>query len=192
MASAEQQLMAEMRGIRSLQRQRGLAVLGSLCLVLQLAVWSPLLPLATALIAWMDGGHAIRFVASGDETHVELRHERGAAGQEMVHQHTPLVRSLMCFSKPSNSGEADHVLTFSTIGSVSESRSLVQRTVRSDAGLQKDHARAALAALSLRESMQLLAGIHPGRSLGLPAPVSLHASTRSLAVELSGTVVLTI
>jgi hypothetical protein len=181
-----------MRGIRSLQRQRGLAVLGSLCLVLQLAVWSPLLPLATALIAWMDGGHTIRFVASGDETHVELRHERGVVGQKIVHHHTPLIRSLVCFSKPSNSGEADHILAFSTIGSVSESRSLVQRTTRAEAGLDKGHARAALAALSLRESMQLLAGVHPGRSLGLPESVFLHASTRSLAVELAGTVVLTI
>lgn len=189
MAYAEQQLMHEMRGIRSLQRQRGLAVLGSLCLVLQLAVWSPLLPLATALIAWMDGGHAIRFVASGDETHVELRHERGVVGRKMVHHHTPVIRCLVCFSQPSNSGEADHILTFSTIGSVSESRSLVQRTVRAEVGFPKGHA---LAALSLRESMQLLAGVHPGRSLDLPEPIVLRASTRSLAVELAGTVVLTI
>jgi hypothetical protein len=181
-----------MHGIRSLQHQRGLAVIGSLCLVLQLAVWSPLLPLATALIAWMDGGHTIRFTASGDETHVELRHERGVVGWELIHHHTPLIQSLVCFSKPSNSGEADHILAFSTIGSVSASGSLLQRLTLAERGLQEGQIRADLAALSLRESMQLLAGVRPERAVGLPKPDLPRASTRSFAVELAGTAVLTI
>lgn len=192
MAHAEQLLEPSMRGIRSLQRRRGLAVLGSLCLVLQLAVWSPLLPLATALIAWMDGGHLIRFVASGDETHVELRHERGVAGREVSHHHTPLVRSLLCFSKSSHAGEADHVLAFSITGSISDTRSVMQRTARAEAGLQKWYARGIPTAFGPRESILVLAGVLPGRSVEFPEPVSLHASTHSLTVGLSGTVVLTI
>jgi hypothetical protein len=184
--------MVKMRGIRSLQRQRGLAVLGSLCLVLQLAVCSPLLPLATALIAWMDGGHSIRFVVSGDETHVELRHEHGVLGRELNHQHTPLLRSMMCFSKRSTSVQGDHILEFSTTGSVSEFRSLTERATRVEAELQEGCARWSSNAFEQRESMQILAGVHPERSRVFPESVLLHASTSSSGVELAGTVMLTI
>ena len=86
----------------------------TLFLMLQLAICSPLLPLATALAAWMDGDHSVCFVARPGEVHLELRHARGAGPLEPVHHHGAATRALLVFSEPASSPDPDHILEFAS------------------------------------------------------------------------------
>ena len=93
---------------------RGIAALAALCLVLQLMVCSPLLPLATALAAWWDGDHSVCFVASPGEIHLELRHAHGAGTLPSNHHHGAATRALLVFSEPESPSDPDHVLEFAS------------------------------------------------------------------------------
>lgn len=83
-------------------------------LLLQLAICSPLLPLTTALAAWMDGDHSVCFVARPGEVHLELRHARGASPLEPIHHHGAATRALLVFSEPASSSDPDHILEFAS------------------------------------------------------------------------------
>lgn len=93
---------------------RGIAVLAALCLVLQLAVCSPLLPLVTALAAWWDGDHSVCFVVRSGEIHLELRHVHGAGTLASSHHHGTATRALVLFSEPNSPSDPDHVLEFAS------------------------------------------------------------------------------
>ena len=98
------------------RRSRRIAVVGMVCLLLQLAWCSPLLPLATALAAWIDGGHSVVFVAGAADTRLELRHDAqplaALSPQSPTHQHGTVIRALMVFAEPASSSDPDHVIAF--------------------------------------------------------------------------------
>ncbi len=168
---------------------RGVAALAMLFVMLQLTICSPLLPLATAVAAWVDGDHSVCFVARPGEVHLELRHARGTGPLEPIHHHGATTRALLVFSEPASPTDPDHILEFASgqLFSRETRASLRQATVVEEA-LWMSTAGVPIEAFPSGDL--LLAGQLPQRaSFGWSLPGFLEPAP---APALSGTVVLVI
>ena len=107
-------ILRRMRHRLACPHPRSIAVLAAVCLVLQLAVCSPLFPLVTALAAWWDGDHSVCVVVRAGEIHLELRHVHGAGTLASSHHHGAATRALVLFSEPNSPSDPDHVFEFAS------------------------------------------------------------------------------
>jgi hypothetical protein len=73
---------------------------------------TPLLPIATALVAWVDGEHRVALSADKDGTRVVLGHDARDPRKAFTHLHCAVSRVLTLLAKPSGPDHADHVLNF--------------------------------------------------------------------------------
>jgi hypothetical protein len=157
--------------------------------MLQLAICSPLLPLATAMAAWMDGDHSVCFVARPGEVHLELRHARGTGPLAPMHHHGATTRALLVFSEPASPSDPDHILEFASGQLFSrETRASLRGPTVVEEALWRSNAGMPIEAFP--NGTLLLAGLLPQRA-GFDRSLSgIPASTPSPA--LTGTVVLLI
>ena len=79
---------------------------------LYLLASTPLTPLLTATLAWIDGGHTIALVGEGDSVRVVLGHVQGIARWMPDHHHCWIARALVAFAEPSTPRQPDHILHF--------------------------------------------------------------------------------
>lgn len=79
---------------------------------LYLLASTPLTPLLTAALAWMDGGHTIALVGEGESVRVVLGHVRGIARWMPDHHHCWIARALVAFAEPATPRQPDHILHF--------------------------------------------------------------------------------
>jgi hypothetical protein len=73
---------------------------------------TPLLPLATALVAWADGEHRVALGADKDGTRVVLGHDESDPRKALTHSHCTVSRVLALLAEPAGQEHADHVLNF--------------------------------------------------------------------------------
>ncbi len=79
---------------------------------LYLLASTPLSPLLTATLAWIDGGHTISLVGEGESVRVVLGHVRGIERWSPPHHHCLIARALVAFAEPSTPRQPDHILHF--------------------------------------------------------------------------------
>lgn len=84
----------------------------SLCLLAYLLSATPLLPIATALVAWADGDHHVLLSADKDGTRVVLGHDARDVRTALTHSHCGVSRVLTLLAQPSGPVHSDHVLNF--------------------------------------------------------------------------------
>jgi hypothetical protein len=91
-------------------------VTGSTCLFAYL-LSTPLAPLSTALLAWIDGEHTVQLVGQEQGARVVLSHDQKVPGQVANHKHCPAAAAMVLFAEPPVPGQSDHVLSFESAGS---------------------------------------------------------------------------
>jgi hypothetical protein len=79
---------------------------------LYLLASTPLTPLLTATLAWIDGGHTIALVGDGDSVRVVLGHVKGIDRWIPTHHHCLIARALVALAEPSTPRQPDHILHF--------------------------------------------------------------------------------
>ena len=84
----------------------------AICLLAYFLSATPLLPIATALIAWADGEHRVTLSSDKDITRVVLGHDARDPRQSLTHSHCVVSRALTLLAVPSGPEHADHVLNF--------------------------------------------------------------------------------
>jgi hypothetical protein len=83
-----------------------------MCLLAYFFSATPLLPIATALVAWADGEHRVALSADKDGTRVVLGHDARDPRTALTHSHCAVSRALTLLAEPSGPDHADHILNF--------------------------------------------------------------------------------
>ena len=83
-----------------------------MCLLAYFLSATPLLPIATALVAWVDGEHRVELSADRDGTRVVLGHDARDPRKALTHSHCAVSRLLTLLAEPSGQDHADHILNF--------------------------------------------------------------------------------
>ena len=83
-----------------------------MCLLAYLLSATPLLPMATVLVAWADGEHRVALSADRDGTQVVLGHDARDPRTALTHSHCAVSRALTLLAEPSGPAHSDHVLNF--------------------------------------------------------------------------------
>ena len=83
-----------------------------LCLLAYLFGATPLLPMGTALVAWLDGDHYVSLNTQDNGLKIVLHHDNANTRTALTHSHCLVAGALVLMSKPSCSSEPDHVLSF--------------------------------------------------------------------------------
>jgi len=84
----------------------------AICLLAYFLSATPLLPIATALVAWADGEHRVALAADIDGAQVVLAHDARDPRKALTHSHCAVSRVLTLLAEPAGSDHADHVLNF--------------------------------------------------------------------------------
>ncbi len=83
-----------------------------LCLLAYLLSATPLLPVATAVIAWLDGEHHVTLAMEKDGVSVVLGHDERDARKSLTHTHCIVSSALTLLAEPAGPAHSDHVLNF--------------------------------------------------------------------------------
>ena len=83
-----------------------------MCLLAYLLSTTPLLPIATTLVAWADGDHRVLLSADKDGTRVVLGHDARDIRTALTHSHCGVSLVLTLLAQPSGPVHSDHVLNF--------------------------------------------------------------------------------
>jgi len=83
-----------------------------MCLLAYFLSATPLLPIATALVAWADGEHRVMLSADKDGTRLVLGHDDRDPRTALTHSHCTVSRALTLLAEPSGPDHADHILNF--------------------------------------------------------------------------------
>jgi hypothetical protein len=87
-------------------------VWAAICLLAYLFSATPLLPIATVLLAWADGEHHVALSADQNGTRVVLGHDARDVRTALTHSHCVVSRVLTLLAEPSGPAHSDHVLNF--------------------------------------------------------------------------------
>ena len=102
--------------MRSPARQLFRPLWAWLCLLAYVASATPLPPLVTALVAWMDSDHRVTLTADSDGTRVVLAHDAGTGRRAITHTHCAVSRLLTLLAEPAGPAPSDHILAFHSGG----------------------------------------------------------------------------
>lgn len=106
----------DMKRIRSIASLR--QTLALWCAWAYLAATIPLIPLATACLAWIDGDHRVSIGFTGDSLNVILAHDSRDPQKSPDHIHCALTQGVLLFQgdiryqETPQDGSSDHVLQF--------------------------------------------------------------------------------
>lgn len=88
------------------------------CLLAYLFSATPLLPIATALVAWVDGEHYVLLSADNASMRIVLRHDARDGRTALTHSHCVVSRALSLLAEPAGPEHSDHVLSFQKASSI--------------------------------------------------------------------------
>lgn len=88
-----------------------------MCLLAYLLSATPLLPVITALVAWVDGEHRVSLSADKDSTRIVLSHDARDPRMALTHAHCAVSRALMLLAESSGPVDSDHILNFQSASS---------------------------------------------------------------------------
>lgn len=103
----------------------------SICLLAYFLSATPLLPIATALVAWADGEHRVVLSADKDGTRVVLGHDERDPRTALTHSHCAVSRALTLLAEPSGPVHSDHVLNFQSASMTTVREATLRVTVPS-------------------------------------------------------------
>ena len=84
---------------------------GLFCLAAYL-LSTPLAPLGTAFLAWIDGEHWVHLVNQEHSTRIVLAHDNQDLRRARTHHHCVASAALVLFAQPLSETQPDHVLSF--------------------------------------------------------------------------------
>ena len=84
---------------------------GVFCLAAYL-LSTPLAPLGTAMLAWIDGEHRVHLVNQAHGTRIILAHDNQNVRRASTHHHCLASSALVLFAQPLSDAQPDHVLSF--------------------------------------------------------------------------------